>query len=72
MKSTHKAEVVPVVLEKHPNADSLSIVKVFGYTVVVNTKQWEGHTKAVYIVPDSLVDASRTEFSFLSKCEKAE
>lgn len=71
MKSTHKAEVVPVVLEKHPNADALSIVKVFGYTVVVNTKQWDGIDRGVYIVPDSLVDASRPEFSFLSKVEKA-
>ncbi len=66
-KSTHKAEVVPLILERHPNAERLSIVKVFGYTVVVNTEQWAGHTKAVYIVPDSLVDASKPEFSFLSK-----
>lgn len=28
MLSTHKAEVVPVVLEPHPNADTLSVVKV--------------------------------------------
>lgn len=66
-KSTHKAEVVPVVLEKHPNADALSIVKVFGYTVVVNTKQWEGINKAVYVVPDSLVNTLRPEFAFLYK-----
>ncbi len=66
-KSTHKAEVVPVVLEKHPNADALSIVKVFGYTVVVNTKQWEGIDKAVYVVPDSLVNTAYEEFAFLDK-----
>lgn len=70
MKSTHKAEVVPVVLLPHENSENLSIVKVFGYTVVVNTKQWEGIDKAVYVVPDSLVDASRPEFSFLSKVEQ--
>jgi hypothetical protein len=27
MISTHKVEVVPLVLERHPNADSLSVVK---------------------------------------------
>ncbi len=66
IKSTHKAEVVPVVLETHPNADALSIVRVFGYTVVVNTEQWKGIDKAVYVVPDSLVDCTRPEFSFLN------
>lgn len=30
-KSTHKAEVVPVKLEKHPSADTLSLVRVWGY-----------------------------------------
>ncbi len=65
MKSTHKAEVVPVVLEKHPNADALSIVRVFGYTVVVNTEQWKGIDKAVYIVPDSIVNTLKSEFAFL-------
>jgi hypothetical protein len=28
-KSTHKVEVVPVTLEPHPNADSLSVVRIF-------------------------------------------
>jgi RNA ligase (TIGR02306 family) len=67
MKSTHKAEVVPVVLLPHENSENLSIVKVFGYTVVVNTKQWEGIDKAVYVVPDSLVNTLKPEFSFLYK-----
>ena len=66
MKSTHKAEVIPVVLEKHPNADTLSIVKVFngGYNVVVRTEDWKDKTKAVFVTPDTLVP-SEGEFSFL-------
>lgn len=64
-KSTHKAEVVPINLEIHPNADSLSVVRVFAYTVCVKTEDWIGKDKAVYIVPDSLVDTTRPEFAFL-------
>lgn len=64
-KSTHKVEVVPVVLEKHPNADSLSIIRVFGYTVCGRTSDWEGVTQAAWIPPDSLVPVNRPEFSFL-------
>lgn len=68
MKSTHKVEIVPVHLEKHPNADSLSIVHIFGgYTCVVRTEDWHEGQLAAYIVPDSLVDTSRPEFSFLQE-----
>lgn len=66
-KSTHKAEVVPIELKEHPNAENLSLVSIYGYTVCVNTKQWEGVDKGVYIVPDSLVSTLRPEFSFLYK-----
>lgn len=66
MSDLNKVEVVPIQLEKHPNADSLSVVKVWNYTVVVNTQQWEGKTKAAYIPPDNLVPLGRPEFSFLT------
>src|SRR3990172_1357654 len=65
-KSTHKVEVVPIVLEPHPNADSLSIVHIFGYTIVVKTEQWEGINLGAYIVQDRIVDITRPEFSFLT------
>ena len=64
--STHKCEVVPVVLEKHPNADSLSIVRVFGYQVCVRTDAWQNIALGAFVVPDSIVDVSRPEFAFLS------
>ena len=64
-KSTHRVEVVPVVLEPHPNADSLSLVRVFGYTVCVRTADWVGVDRGAYIVPDSVVDTTRPEFQFL-------
>lgn len=67
LKSTHKAEVVPIELREHPNAQNLSLVSIYGYTVCVNTEQWNGIDKGVYIVPDSLVNTLRPEFSFLYK-----
>ncbi len=63
--STHKVEVVPISLEKHPNADTLSIVRVWGYTCVVQTREWEGRSTGAYIPPDSVVP-DRPEFAFLS------
>lgn len=65
ISSSHRVEVVPVVLEKHPNADSLSIVQVFGYTVVVKTDDWVGKDKGAYIPPDSIVP-DKPEFEFLN------
>jgi RNA ligase (TIGR02306 family) len=65
-KSTHRAEVVSVVLETHPNADSLSIVRLYngGFQVVVRTDEWTGKTKAIYIQPDSVVPDTE-QFTFL-------
>lgn len=73
MNSTHKVEVVPIVLEKHPNADSLSICNVFGgYTCVLRTEDWKGIELGAYIPPDSTVDVRRPEFSFLADQAKAD
>lgn len=65
MNSTHRVEVVPVRLEPHPNADTLSVVRVFdGYTVCVRTSDWEGRTIGAYIPPDSVVPETE-QFAFL-------
>ena len=63
--SEHLVEVVPVNLEPHGNADSLSVVKVYGYTVVVRTADWQGVSTGAYIPPDSVVPADREEYAFL-------
>lgn len=65
--STHKVEVVPVVLEPHPNADKLAIVKVFGYTVCVQKEMWKDKAIGAYIPPDSIVDTSKPDFAFLGE-----
>jgi RNA ligase (TIGR02306 family) len=61
---THKVEVVPVVLEKHPDADKLSVVKVYNFTCVVNTADWQGVTQAAYVQPDSVMPDTK-EYRYL-------
>lgn len=63
--SLHVVPVVSVHLEKHPNADALSIVKVKGFTVVTRTDGWTEGQLAAYLPPDSVVDTRRPEFAFL-------
>jgi RNA ligase (TIGR02306 family) len=72
VKSTHRVEVVHVVMEKHPDADSLSVIPIFGYSYVGRTADWVGVEKAAWIPPDSLVDVRRPEFSFLAPDAKAD
>ena len=66
-KSTHCIEVVPITLEPHPNADSLSIVRIYGYQCVIRTEDWIGVDRGAYIVPDSVVPTDRPEFAFLGE-----
>ncbi len=61
-KSTHRCEVVPVVMRKHENADTLSVIPVYGYTYVGRTAAWQDVDEAVWFPPDTLVDTSRPEF----------
>ena len=71
VNSTHKVEVVPVHLEVHPNADSLSIVRVFGgYPCCVRTVDWREGELGAYVPPDSVVDSTRPEFAFLAGHER--
>ncbi len=61
---THAVRIVPVILEKHPDADSLSIVKVHNFQIVVRTEDWVGVDKAAYVEPDSVLP-DKPEFRFL-------
>src|ERR1700752_4117993 len=61
---THKVEIVPIKLEPHPNADRLSVVRVYNFTVVVNTADWQGVEKAAYVQPDSVMP-DKPEYRFL-------
>lgn len=62
-----RVEVVPVKLEPHPNADGLSIVKVFGYDVVVRTEEFADKDKAAFIPPNSRVLNSDPYYDWLGR-----
>ena len=66
--SNHRVEVIPVELEPHPNPDidTLSIVHIWGYTVVVKTADWEHVDRGAYLVPDS-VAGNLPIFDFLGE-----
>ncbi len=64
--SEFKVTVVEVgEVTKHPNADSLSVAKVFDYPVVVRTGEFKHGDHAVYVPIDSLVPTTGV-FSFLA------
>jgi RNA ligase len=56
--SQHQAKVVKISeILKHPNADSLGLVEVDGFQVVVRLDQFKPGDLAIYIEPDSIVPA---------------
>ena len=55
MPSTHRCDVVRVRLRPHPNADSLSLVSVFGWECVVRTSEWMDGDLAVFVPPESVI-----------------
>ncbi len=68
--STHEIPIIRIQKEPHPNADALSIVQVFGYTVCVRTADWQDGELAAYVPPDYTVPTDRPEFAFLKVQDK--
>lgn len=66
-ESSRQALVVPITLRPHSNADSLSLIDIDGFQVVGNTEAWTGVQTAVYIEPETIVDTTRPEFSWLKR-----
>jgi RNA ligase len=56
--ANHEVRLIRISAEnirKHPNADSLSIVTIGGYQIVVKTEEFPIGTLAAYIQPDSVL-----------------
>jgi RNA ligase (TIGR02306 family) len=63
--STHRVEVVRLgPIEKHPNADTLGIVRVWGYTAIVRLGDYAEGDLVAYIEPDYVVPETEA-FAFL-------
>jgi RNA ligase (TIGR02306 family) len=70
--SEFHVEVVTVgPIQKHPNADALSITTIKnGYPVIIRTGEFIEGNKAVYLPIDSLVPVSDPRFAFLANKDK--
>jgi len=65
MNSNHRVNVVRIKeLRKHPNADSLSLVDIEGYQVVVRTEEFKLGELYIYLQPDSIATTAEP-FRFL-------
>jgi RNA ligase (TIGR02306 family) len=62
----HTCDVVKIKLESHPNADSLSLVRIDDFQCAVRTEGWKDGDLAVYIPSESVVPETE-EFAFLGK-----
>lgn len=72
MNSTHKCEVFKIDnIQKHPNADKLSIVNFYNYQCIIRTEDFKEGDLAVYIPPDNCVDISHPSFEFLKVLGKS-
>lgn len=61
----HQARVVRITdIQKHGNANSLGLVQIEGYQVVVKLGEFQPGDLAVYVQPDSVVP-ERPEYSFI-------
>lgn len=65
MNSAHETKIIRVnEIRKHPNADTLGLVDVGGYQVVVKLGEYAVGDLAVYVQPDSIVPCHRA-FAFV-------
>lgn len=52
-------------IEKHPNADTLSILQIGGWNVVAKTEAVEGQTEVVYVPIDAIAEKDHPLLGFL-------
>ncbi len=69
--SMHNARVIEIKeILPHPNADSLGLIQIEGFTVCIKLTDFKAGDLAVYIEPDSVVPTTLPEFSFLKDHNK--
>lgn len=65
------ASIQPVLsVVKHPNADSLDIVKVLGYECIVRKDIWKVGDLCVFIEPDSVLPQVPWSIPYRSKSNR--
>lgn len=63
----HKAEVVKIQdMQSHPNADTLSLIKIGDFQCIVKTNDWKCGDLGIYLEPDTIVPENE-KFEFLGE-----
>lgn len=65
----HQVLVVPILIEDHPNGQEIGIVRIGGYTVVVNKEQWKDKKTGAFCPPESILP-NKPEYSWLGDTER--
>ena len=66
--STHEVLVVRIpAVEEHPNAHSLEIIQIWGYTAIARKGEFKADDLAIFIEPDYVVPPDAEMFAFLEK-----
>lgn len=66
--STHEVLVVRIpAVEEHPNAHSLEIIQIWGYTAIARKGEFKAGDLAIFIEPDYVVPPDAEMFAFLEK-----
>jgi len=69
--STHSVNVVRITnLQPHPNADTLDLTTINGFTCVVRRGDFQLNDLAIYIEPDYMVPLAHPLFAFLRSPDK--
>lgn len=63
--STFAVKVLPFQLNKHPNADSLSIASIKGWQCIVKTDEFMNESLGVYVPLDAVADKEHPLLSFM-------
>lgn len=68
MSTEHDVQVVKIgLIRKHPDADALGVVDVYGRPCVVRLEDWKSGDLAVYVPVDSMVPVADPRFAFLDR-----
>jgi RNA ligase (TIGR02306 family) len=65
--SLHEVKVIRIAqIDKHPDADSLEVVHVWGYTSCARIGDFHVGDLAAFVEPDTMVPVAQPEFAFLA------
>lgn len=62
----HEVKVFRIDPKDHPTADTLGVQEINGYSICLKKQDWQGFELGAWVPPDSVVDTTLEEFSWLA------